>query len=61
MTDWASIATFISVCGATLTGIVFACQKSKCEDISCCFGFFKCHRPKELIAEKSLGEVKEGI
>ena len=51
MTEWANLGVFISVCCSALVGIIFAVQKSKCEDISCCFGFFKCHRPKELIDE----------
>jgi hypothetical protein len=61
MTDWANIGVFVSVCCSALVGIIFAVQKSKCEDISCCFGFFKCHRPKELIAEKNYGGREEGV
>ena len=56
MTEWANLGVFISVCCSALVGIIFAVQTSKCEDISCCFGFFKCHRPKELIGEKKGGE-----
>ena len=56
MTEWANIGVFVSVCGSALVGLIFACQKSKCEDISVCYGFFKCHRPKELITEKKGGE-----
>ena len=49
MINWSELGVFISVCFSAVVGLVFALQKSKCEDITCCYGAVKCHRPKELI------------
>ena len=50
--QWAELGVFISVCASALVGLVFAMQKSSCDQINCCCGLISCHRPiTELIAK----------
>ena len=40
----AELGLFIGSIGTVITGLIFAVQKSRCEQISVCGGLFKCAR-----------------
>ena len=42
--DWASLGVFISVCSASLSGILHTVQQSRCKKINLCCGVFNCSR-----------------
>lgn len=44
MIDWASLATFVSVCCAATAGLLHTVQQSRCTNIRMCCGFFECAR-----------------
>jgi len=53
---WAELGVFISVCGSAVVALIFAMQKSSCDQITCCWGLCACHRPKEILAIKAKQE-----
>jgi hypothetical protein len=57
--QWAELGVFISVCASALVGLVFAMQKSSCDQINCCCGLIACHRPKDLIAKAQAQAKKD--
>jgi hypothetical protein len=54
--QWSELGVFISVCGSAVVALIFALQKSSCDQISCCFGLCACHRPKEILKLKAKKE-----
>lgn len=44
MIDWASLATFVSVCCAATAGLLHTVQQSRCTNIKMCCGMFECAR-----------------
>ena len=44
MIDWASLATFVSVCCAATAGLLHTVQQSRCTNIRMCCGVFECAR-----------------
>jgi hypothetical protein len=38
------LATAVTIMAASLGGLLAVCFKSRCDDISCCFGCLKIHR-----------------
>jgi len=42
--EWASLATFVSVCCAATAGLLHTIQQSRCTNIRCCGGVFECVR-----------------
>jgi hypothetical protein len=38
------LATAVTIMAASLGGLLAVCFKSRCDDISCCFGCVKIHR-----------------
>jgi len=42
--EWASLATFVSVCCAATAGLLHTIQQSRCTKIRMCGGLFECNR-----------------
>ena len=42
--EWAAIATFVSVCGAALSGVLHTVFQSRCKTINLCCGLLACTR-----------------
>lgn len=42
--DWASLGVFISVCAASLSGVLHTIQQSRCKNIKLCCGLLDCTR-----------------
>ena len=42
--EWAAIATFVSVCGAALSGVLHTVFQSRCKTINLCCGLVACTR-----------------
>jgi hypothetical protein len=42
--EWASLATFVSVCCAATAGLLHTIQQSRCTTIRMCGGLFECNR-----------------
>lgn len=42
--EWAAIATFVSVCGAALSGVLHTVFTSRCVTINLCCGLIACTR-----------------
>lgn len=50
--DWASLGVFISVCCASLSGVLHTLQQSRCKNIKLCGGFcLNCDREVPDIVE----------
>ena len=67
MNDWINV--FDGVFFITISTIVFGffglsikyCLKSKCENISLCFGLFTVHRRVDLEVQEEMRELDSGI
>ena len=67
MNDWINV--FDGVFFITISTIVFGffglsikyCLKSKCENISLCFGLFTVHRRVDLEVQEEMREIDAGI
>jgi hypothetical protein len=55
---WLSMATLFS--GSLGLSIKY-CLKSKCEDLSLCFGLLKIHRRVDLEVQEEMKEIELGI
>ncbi len=49
--DWASLGVFISVCAASLSGVLHTIQQSRCRNIKLCCGMLHCDREVPDIVE----------
>ena len=58
--NWAELGVFISVCGSAVVALIFAMQKSSCDQISCCWGALRCHRPPEVLQAKAAAAAARG-
>ena len=55
--EWAAIATFVSVCGAALSGVLHTVFQSRCKTINLCCGLVACTREVPDVEEPD--EVSE--
>ena len=51
--DWASFGVFITVCGASISGILHTIQQSRCRKIILCCGGFQCDREPPDVEEST--------
>ena len=49
--DLASLGVFISVCAASLSGVLHTIQQSRCKNIKLCCGLLNCDREVPDIVE----------
>ena len=45
------LATAITICCASLGGLLAVCMRSRCDEVKCCFGLLQLHRQIPAVPE----------